>query len=71
MTNGQANKAFLESVGKLSADAILTEIGNFYDADTHAIYSEVTSDEAYFLFEYIASDMRRLVFKSMKKMNLA
>ena len=71
MTNGQANKTFLESVGELSADAILTEIGNFYNADTHAIYSEVIGDDAYLLFEYIASDRRMVVFKSMKKMNLA
>jgi len=71
MTNGQANKAFLESIGTITADVILSEIAKHYGTNTKAIYSEVTDDDAEFLFEYMVTDNRMRVYNSMKKMELA
>jgi hypothetical protein len=71
MTNGQANKAFLESVGTLASSSILHEIAKHYGSTKDAIFSEVTHDDAEFLFEYMTSSNRMRVFNLMKKMNLA
>jgi uncharacterized damage-inducible protein DinB len=71
MTNGQANKTFLESIETATAEMILTEIAKHYETSTNAIYSEVTDDHAEYLFEYMVTDNRIKVYNTMKILELA
>ena len=69
MKNSEITKAFLSSLDKATANAIIYNIANHYDITTNEVFDELYDDEAENLMDYITGDIRpavSLIFNKFK-----
>jgi hypothetical protein len=71
MTNGQANKAFLESTDETTCYEIIKSIAKHYGASLVTILDEVISDEAEHLLDYMTGPERSATYILMQKKGMA
>lgn len=70
-TNGDINRAFLDTITPQAKEQILDSIANHYGVTTLDIYDELVDSEAHHLLEYMTGPERSAAHVLMQKYHLS